>query len=259
MPGDPAAPKIPMFNDLLLRLMPDSVRRMVRDRVLKGDAVHCPICERGAITFLPSGKPPRPHVLCPFCGSRERARMMWLFLQARDVLKPGIRILHVAPERCVRERLMRIPQVDYVAGDKKEPAYTYPAGTIDLDITAIPFPDDRFDLILCSHVLEHVPDDGAALRELYRVLAPGGTAVLMVPLELDRAVTDEDPSITDPNERLRRFGQFDHVRMYGRDYTQRLEAAGFQVIEDAVTERLSPEEVFRSGLLRSEVVHAGLK
>ena len=247
------------MNEFLLRLLPNKLRGSVRDRVMKGDAVYCPICERGAIAFLPSGKPPRPHVLCPFCGSRERARMMWLFLQERDLLKPGMRILHIAPERCVRERLMRIPQVDYVAGDKKEPAYNYPAGTIDLDITVMPFPEDRFDLILCSHVLEHIADDGAALRELFRVLASGGTAVLMVPLELDRAVTDEDPSITDPNERLRRFGQFDHVRMYGRDYAQRLEEAGFRVVEDAMTERLSAEEVFRFGLLRSEVVHAGLK
>jgi ubiquinone/menaquinone biosynthesis C-methylase UbiE len=104
-----------------------------------------------------------------------------------------------------------------------------------------------------------VPDDATALRELHRVLAPGGTAILIVPVDMQRAITDEDPAVTDPAERILRFGQFDHVRQYGRDYVQRLEKAGFRVIEDAMTERLSPEDVFRYGLNRSEVVHAGVK
>lgn len=185
--------------------------------------------------------------------------MTWLFLKERGILKPGIRILHVAPENCLRERLQAIQNVGYIAGDKHEPGYTYPKGTIDLDITKIQFPADRFDLILCSHVLEHVPDDATALRELHRVLAPGGIAILMVPVEMRNAVTEEDLSITDPKERLRRYGQFDHVRLYGRDYVERLVRAGFTVIEDAMTERMTPEAVFRAGLLRSEVVHAGTK
>ena len=97
------------------------------------------------------------------------------------------------------------------------------------------------------------------MSELHRVLAPGGMAILMVPIALDHATTDEDPSVTDPQERIRRFGQFDHVRLYGRDYVDRLKSAGFEVVEDAMTERMSPTEIFRHGLLRSEVVHAGLK
>lgn len=185
--------------------------------------------------------------------------MAWLFLKEHKVLRAGLRVLHLAPERCLREKLAVLPGMKYMAGDKFTPGYDYPAGTIDLDITAIPFADDAFDLILCSHVLEHVPDDRTAMKELYRVLAPGGTAILMVPIALDRATTDEDPSVTDPQERIRRFGQFDHVRYYGRDYTDRLRAAGFTVVEDDMTDRLSSEEVFRFGLLRGEVVHAGLK
>ncbi len=118
---------------------------------------------------------------------------------------------------------------------------------------------DSFDLILCSHVLEHVPDDRTAMKELFRVLAPGGMAILMVPIALERATTDEDPSVIDPHERIKRFGQFDHVRLYGRDYVDRLRAAGFEVIEDAMTARMDAETVFRYGLLRSEVVHAGTK
>lgn len=247
------------MSGLLQRFLPDSWRQAVRNRALQGDTVRCPICEKGAIAYLPSGSPPRPHVLCPFCGSRERARMAWLFLQERKVLRPGLRILHVAPENCLGDKLKALPKVEYIAGDKHEPGYHYPTGTIDLDITKLPFPDDRFDLILCSHVLEHVLDDRIALRELHRVLAPGGWGILMVPIALGNASTEEDPSITDRQERIRRYGQFDHVRLYGRDYVQRLADAGFRVTEDAMTERLSPDEVFRFGLLRSEVVHAVTK
>ena len=243
----------------LARLFPTTLRSWMRHQVMRGDAVHCPVCDNGAIAYLPSGSPPRPHVLCPFCGSRERARMAWLFLKERNVLRTGLRVLHVAPEQCLREKLTVLPGVKYTAGDKFTPGYSYPRGTIDLDITAMPFADGSFDLILCSHVLEHVPDDRRAMTEIHRVLAPGGMAILMVPIALDHATTDEDPSVTDPQERIRRFGQFDHVRLYGRDYVDRLKSAGFEVVEDAMTERMSPTEIFRHGLLRSELVHAGLK
>jgi SAM-dependent methyltransferase len=185
--------------------------------------------------------------------------MAWLFLQERKVLRAGLRVLHVAPERCLRERLTVLPGVKYTAGDKFTPGYDYPSGTVDLDITAMPFADGVFDLILCSHVLEHVPEDRKAMSELFRVLAPGGMAVLMVPVVMEHATTDEDPTVTDPQERIRRFGQFDHVRLYGRDYTDRLRGAGFEVVEDAMTERMGPQDVFRYGLLRNEVVHAGMK
>ena len=247
------------MKDVFKLLLPAPFRELIRKAVLRGDTVHCPVCDRGAIAYLPSGSPPRPHVLCPFCGSRERARMAWLFLKERKVLRAGLRVLHVAPERCLSERLTSLPGVKYTAGDKFTPGYDYPPGTIDLDITAMPFAADSFDLIMCSHVLEHVPDDRGAIEELFRVLAPGGMAILMVPIALERAATDEDPSVTDPRERIRRFGQFDHVRLYGRDYVDRLRAAGFEVIEDAMTERMDAESVFRYGLMRSEVVHAGIK
>lgn len=247
------------MSGLLQRLVPSRMRQWLRERALQGDTVRCPICERGAIAYLPSGSPPRPHVLCPFCGSRERARMAWLFLKEHGLLKPGSHILHVAPEPCMRTRLKALPMVRYIAGDRKEPGYTYPSDTLDLDVTAMPFPDDQFDLILCSHVLEHVPDDRQAMRELYRVLKPGGWAILMVPLDRACAVTQEDATVVDPEERKRLYGQFDHVRLYGRDYAERLKSAGFIVTEDAMTERMASEEVFRAGLLRSEMVHAVTK
>lgn len=185
--------------------------------------------------------------------------MAWLFLQEKGLLRAGLRVLHVAPEACLRERLTGLPGVSYTAGDKFAPGYEHPQGTMELDITDLPFTDECFDLILCSHVLEHVHDDRSAMRELYRVLAPGGSAILMVPFDADRAVTDEDPQVTDPQERIRRFGQFDHVRQYGRDYADRLRAVGFTVLEDPLATRLSPADVFRFGLLRNEVVHVGMK
>ena len=244
------------MSGLLQRLLPGALRQALRNRALQGGTVYCPVCELGAIAFLPSGSPPRPHVLCPFCGSRERARMAWLFLKERNALRPGLRILHVAPEQCLRDKLIALPQVQYVAGDKHEPGYRYASGTMDLDVRQLPFANDHFDLILCSHVLEHVPEDLLAMRELHRVLKPGGMGILMVPVALGNAATEEDLSITDPQERTRRYGQFDHVRLYGRDYVQRLQEAGFTVTEDAMAERISPEQVFRFGLLRTEVVHA---
>lgn len=182
--------------------------------------------------------------------------MMWLFMQEKGLPRPGSKVLHVAPEKSIRERISAMSQVDYVIGDKHEPGYTYPSGTIELDITKIDFPDDHFDLIICSHVLEHVDDDRRAMRELFRVLAPGVTAILMVPMGTG-ADTYEDPSITEPAERLRHFGQFDHVRIYGRDYSQRLVEAGFQVEELAFADRYSAEDIFRFGLVRGELMHIG--
>ncbi|MBK7751686.1 MAG: methyltransferase domain-containing protein [Flavobacteriales bacterium] len=154
--------------------------------------------------------------------------------------------------------LRKAPGVTYIAGDKQAPGYSYPQDTIDLDITALDFPDDHFDLIICSHVLEHVPEDRTAMRELCRVLRPGGTAILLVPMS-DRPTTDEDPSVTDPQERFRRFGQTDHVRLYGRDYMDRLREAGFIVTVDDMAAQLPPADVFRYGLLRRDLLVIGSK
>ena len=235
-----------------------ALKRWLRDRALRGNAVRCPLCERDAIAFLPSGTPPRPHALCPFCGSLERTRMMGLALTQRGLPKAGQRVLHVAPDRSLRERVQAVPGITYIAGDKKESGYTYPPGTVDLDVTAIPFPADHFDLLICSHVLEHVPDDRAAMRELFRVLKPGGLAILLVPMSA-RPTTDEDPAVTDPDERQRRFGQRDHVRLYGRDYFDRLRAAGFTVTVERPAATLPADAVFRFGLKADEDLVMGTK
>lgn len=184
--------------------------------------------------------------------------MMALALKQRGLPRAGQRVLHVAPDRSLRERIQATPGITYIAGDKKEPGYTYPPGTVDLDVTSLPYPADHFDLVICSHVLEHVPDDRRAMRELCRVLKPGGVAILLVPMS-DRPVTDEDPAVIDPDERQRRFGQRDHVRLYGRDYIERLREAGFTVTVERPAATLPADAVFRFGLKADEDLVLGTK
>lgn len=215
--------------------------------------VHCPLCEKTARRFRPfgGGTVKRPGARCPHCDSLERHRLIWLYLRDETDLFTGPerkRMLHVAPERALHERLSAEPLIDYLSADL-EPG----RADLQMDITAIDFPADSFDVIYCSHVFEHVPDDGLAMRELRRVLRPTGWAILQVPILLER--TEEDPSLTDPEERLRRFAQRDHVRAYGPDYAERLRAAGFEVRLDRYAERLGPKRARRHGVLSEEVVH----
>jgi SAM-dependent methyltransferase len=152
-------------------------------------------------------------------------------------------MLHVAPEPCLAPRLSAIEELDYVSGDL-EPG----PRQLHLDVTALPFEDRHFDAIICSHVLEHVPDDRRALAELRRVLRPDGWAVLLVPILRERTI--EDPTETDPAERLRRFGQRDHVRVYGRDFYERLRDAGFAVTIQRPVLDMTDAERERYGVTR---------
>jgi SAM-dependent methyltransferase len=162
-----------------------------------------------------------PDRVCWRCGSLERDRLLWLFFDRNpSLLEPGMRILHVAPEASLRPRLERVAGI-YSCGD-----LTGTFGDEIIDITSLPFDDRSFDAVICNHVLEHVPDDRAAMRELRRVLAPGGWAILLVP-DVEAEHTIEDRSVVDAAERLALYGQEDHVRRYGRDYLDRLAAAGF--------------------------------
>lgn len=144
-------------------------------------------------------------------------------------------MLHVAPEPCLAERIGALPNVTYLSADL-DPS----KAMVAMDLTSSTLPDESFDVIHVSHVLEHIPDDVAAMRELHRMLAPGGLAVLAVPMWGD--TTQEDLSLTDPNERTRLYGQSDHVRMYGRDgvFESRLRAAGFRVAQDPLVREMQP-------------------
>lgn len=209
---------------------------------MRGRRYRCPVCGRGFRRMLPYGYVRvRENALCPSCLSLERHRLLWLWLgRETDLFKSLPRVLHIAPEVCLRShfrRLYRGARDRYVTADMESPL-----ADLHFDVQRIPLPDASFDAVICNHLLEHVADDGLALRELRRILAPGGWGVVMCPVDYAREKTFEDDSIVDPDERTRIFGQYDHRRIYGRDYAERLSAAGFQAQEIDYKATLTPEE-----------------
>jgi SAM-dependent methyltransferase len=178
------------------------------------------------------------------CGAVERHRLVWIYFGTMTDLfdRPSRRMLHVAPERCLESRLKKYFRPGhYITADLLSPR-----AMVRMDITDIHFPDGYFDILLCSHVLEHVENDRKALREFYRVLKPGGWAILNVPVTAERTL--EDPSVVTAAERLKVFGQEDHVRRYGPDYVDRLGEAGFKVRIIGVSDLVTEEEALRMGL-----------
>lgn len=197
-------------------------RRAVRGVAERLVGRYCPLCGSKPRYFRPAGILERSQ--CPECGSHQRHRLAWIALHQLTPLFDGKprRILHVAPEDAVAKLLKAIPNANYRSCDL-DPQLA----DEQVDLTAMPFADGSLDFIYCSHVLEHIPDDRKAMQEIRRVLSPQGFALIMVPIF--RAITDEDPSVTDPEERTRRFGQFDHVRVYGEDFCDRLRDAGLSL------------------------------
>jgi len=211
-----------------------------------GNRVYCPVCEQSARRFAPHRG--RSHARCVNCGSLERHRVLWLWLRER--IPPKARVLHVAPEPGLSERLKAMP-IDYLSVDIDSPF-----AMKRCDITDIPEPDASFDVLICNHVLEHIPDDRRAMAELRRVLKPGGLAVLQHPIH-DRPDTLEDPSVVAPDDRLRVFGQEDHVRIYGWDMLDRLRSAGFTRVDTPEPcDQFSTAERRRFGLARSPTIVA---
>jgi SAM-dependent methyltransferase len=160
-------------------------------------------------------------------------------------------MLHIAPELCFIDRFEALPNLDYITADIESPL-----AKVKMDIHDIPFEDNSFDIIFCNHVLEHVRDDLQAMREMHRVLKPGGWAILQIPFF--HPIPDEtleDPSISHPKMREKVFGQDDHVRLYGHDYSQRLASAGFQVVEDRLVFELEKDLVKRWALPPTEVIY----
>lgn len=197
----------------------------LRKAALHGNNYFCPLCNTGYSRLLSTGVWQRANARCPGCGSLERHRLLWVALEnlwSRNLLGKAGRLLHVAPEPSLRSQLSG--RYDYVSVDMY-------ADNVQIrsDVTALCFPDESFDAIICNHVLEHVPNDRKALAELYRVLRNGGWGSIQVPME--NGPTREDLTIVDPTERERLYGQGDHVRQYGDDFTNRLHAAGFDVFE----------------------------
>jgi SAM-dependent methyltransferase len=219
----------------------------------RGDAVECPICGGRFRKFLKkhaASGTPRPGARCARCGSLERHRLLWLYLRdGTDLLARPARLLHFAPEPGIAEKLQALPGCDYLSADLDAP----PA-MVCMDVQDIPADDGSFDAVICNHVLEHVPDDRRAMREIRRVLKPGGWAIIGVPLQRKRATSFEDPAITSPEEREQVYGQFDHVRVYGRDYPDRLRECGFEVEMVRYAERLGAERARRFGLVADAAI-----
>ena len=183
-----------------------------------GTQGECPICGTVA-PFLPFGLAQRPGAQCPTCGSLERHRLLFLFLRDRtEVLSGRGRLLHIAPEPCLAPGLKAALGHGYVSLDRFDPQ-----AMVAADVAHLPFADGTFAALLCSHVLEHLPEDKPAIAEMARVLAPGGRAILMVPYDPDRP-TYEDASLATAAERLAAFGHPFHFRIYGRDLPDRLGA-----------------------------------
>ncbi|MDG1398118.1 MAG: methyltransferase domain-containing protein [Polaribacter sp.] len=220
---------------------------------LKGNNFTDPIDGKSFRNFLPYGYVnQRKNALSPSTLSLERHRLMWLFLRdetnffsSKDVLK----VLHIAPEQCFLDLFKKQKNIEYITSDLESPI-----ADVKADICDLPFKDNEFDVVFCNHVLEHISDDTKAMQELYRVLKKDGFGIFQIPQDLSRATTFEDNSIIDKKERAKIFGQYDHVRIYGRDYFNKLRRVGFKVDEIDYSKKISPKKIERFCLMKGEIL-----
>ncbi len=220
---------------------------------LKGDNYTDPIDGKSFKRFLPYGYgKQRENALSPSTLSLERHRLMWLFLKDDTSFFTSTekqKVLHIAPEQCFLDIFRKQKNLDYITSDLESPI-----ADVKADICDLPFKDNEFDVVFCNHVLEHIPDDTKAMQELYRVLKPNGMGIFQIPQDINRAETFEDNSITDPKERAKIFGQYDHVRVYGSDYFDKLRSIGFKVDEIDYTKKIAPELLERFALMKGEIL-----
>lgn len=226
----------------------------------RGNKYTCPFCGYSSDMLLPFGQENeavrKHHIIgagrrnarCLKCDSRDRERLIYIYLKqvARIFEKQELEILHIAPELNLAKKL-RETNFRYICGDLFTEGYHYPEYVQNMNVLHLPFEGNTFDVILCNHVLEHVPEDRKAMSEIYRVLKPGGFALLQVPISYRIGHTIEDPSIQSPHQREITFGQKDHCRLYGKDYINRLQECGFHVEAASISENypqygFNPEE-----------------
>lgn len=206
--------------------------------------------------LLPYGRvQSRSNALSPDSMALERHRLMWLYLKTKtNFFTANLKLLHIAPEYCFIKRFKAMKNLDYTTADLESPW-----ADVKMDINAMPFEDNSYDVVFCNHVLEHIPDDVHAMKEILRVMKPGGWSILQVPQNYLMEKTDEDLTVTDPKERERRFLQNDHFRLYGKDYADRLKKAGFEVEENHLVNELAPELAERYALPLTEVLYIARK
>ena len=246
------------FIKLILNLFPRPMLQRVAEWAVPilglfylGQGKECPVCGCRRRKFLPYGYvSPRENALCPKCLALERHRLLWLWLLRESDLGRGAmalpRMLHIAPEVALMRRFRKMYASSperYVTADLESPL-----ADMHFDVQHIPLKDGEMDAIICNHIMEHVEDDRLAMRELYRILRHGGWGVVLSPVEREREHTFEDDTITDKDERTRIFGQYDHRRIYGRDYADRLREAGFEVMVIPYKDSFTPAEQERYAL-----------
>ena len=210
---------------LLIRL--SYLFKIIAPIAYKGNNVQCPVCEKSFRKFLSYGSniAHRENVLCPYDLTLERHRLMWLYLQKTDFFKAEkLDVLHVAPEQCFHKKFKSQNNLNYTTADLESPI-----ADLHFDLHSIPLEDNLYDVIFCNHVMEHVKDDLQCMKELYRVMKPGGWGIFQVPIDYDNPETYEDNTITSEKDREIHFWQKDHVRLYGLDYPKKLEKAGFKI------------------------------
>ena len=249
---------------LLIRFVPRKYLQLFSGVGLKalgifyaGNQVECPICAKHYRQFLPYGRiSTRANALCANCLSLERHRLIWLYLREKtNFFSAPLDVLHVAPEHCFMKRFEAVHGNRYITADIESPL-----AKVKMDIHHIPFGDNHFDVVLCNHVLEHVNDDIQAMGEIKRVLKPGGWAILQVPFFSPvPEVTFEDATITDKRAREKAFGQDDHVRMFGKDYAQRIERAGLHADANLFARQLAPGLAAHYGLMEGEILYVARK
>lgn len=228
--------------------------KKVAPLLYRGNNVECPVCERSFSKFLSYGSDiaHRENVLCPYDLTLERHRLMWLYLRDHSNFFTAnhLDVLHIAPEQCFHGKFKVQKNLNYVTGD-----LVSPLADLHFDLHSIPLDDNSFDVVFCNHVLEHVDDALQCMRELHRVLRPGGWGIMQVPQDFDRDITYEDTSITSPEDREKHFWQKDHVRLFGNDYPQWLEKAGFNVEVFDKESKYDSKMIERFRLQKKEILY----
>lgn len=237
---------------LLIRL--SYLFKKIAPILYKGNTVECPVCGKSYSKFLSYGSSiaHRENVLCPGDLTLERHRLMWLYLKDHSnfFTAKQLNVLHIAPEQCFHQRFKQQKNLNYLTGD-----LVSPIADMHFDLHQIPLEDNRFDVIFCNHVLEHVDDANQCMRELYRVMKPGGWGIMQVPQDFDRELTFEDPSIVTEEDRERLFWQKDHVRLFAKDYPNWLQNAGFKVEVFEKEKVYSTAQIQRFRLQEKEILY----
>ncbi|MEO6638293.1 MAG: methyltransferase domain-containing protein [Ginsengibacter sp.] len=219
----------------------------------KGDKVFCPCCESTFREFAPFGNIKRKNAWCPKCESLERHRLLAVYFKNKtDIYERSLKVLHVAPENAFVYHFNSQENLEYHPVDIYP--HLYPSGTKYLDILNSRLPNNTYDVIICNHVFQYIEEDRKAMKELYRILKHGGWGIMQVPYDKQRRETYEDASITAPGEREKVFGLKEHVRIYGLDYVDRLQEAGFHVNIEDYTSLFSDEENLKYGFWKGDPI-----